>query len=118
MAFVHKMDGTPTGPTYDYSTLAALQQAADRGDASAAILLAEMSEPEQRLARGLVETFTAKAGGLMPGKTAKRAKREMKSKAAITPKPPKQSMRAMWEADRYSPDPVRRLTAERALRAL
>lgn len=122
MAFVYKSDSAPAGPSYGYSTLAALQQSADRGDASAAILLAELPEPEQRLARGLVDEFSGKAAtGSMPGKTAKRTKREMKAKAAIAPKmpkPPKTTLRDMFTRDLHDADPVRRLVAERALRSL
>ena len=118
MAHVYKMDGTPAGPVYSYSTLAALQQAADRGDASAAILIAELPGPEQRLARGLVETYAAKATGSMPGKTAKRSRREAKAKASIAPKMPKQSMKSMLKDDLRSSDPRTRLTAEALLRKM
>ena len=107
MAHIYKSDGTPAGPSYGYATLAALQQNADNGDASAAILLRELSGPDQRLARGLVDTFSGKAESA-PGKPPKRGRPK-------PPKPPKQSMRALWESDLHDPDPVRRLIAAKAL---
>lgn len=107
MAYITKSDSAPAGPVYAYSALAALQQAADRGDAAAAVTLAQLPAPEQRIARGLVTAFAGKAasGGGPP----------RKARPPKPPKPPRQSMKDMWRADLHDPDPVRRLTAARAL---
>ena len=126
MAVILKMDGSPVGPSYGYSTLAALQQSADRGDASAAILIAELAPPEQRLARALADEFSGKSESTgMYGKSGKRARSELKAKRAAQPpqlpqpQPPKEwSVKNQFKDDLRDPDPLVRLTAERALRQL
>jgi hypothetical protein len=65
-------------------------------------------------ARDSVDALLAKASGSMPGKTAKRARKEAKAKAAL-PKPPKMTMKSMLRADLASPSPLTRETARRLL---
>jgi hypothetical protein len=78
---------------------------------------------ERAEANALADGVLVKAESGGPGKTARRSKREFKAKRAaqqpqpMQPQPPKTTMRDMFKADLRDPDPVRRLVAERALRA-
>jgi hypothetical protein len=95
--------------TLTYAQLAALKQRADAGDASAGIAFAQLPQPEQRLALGLVKAFTGKA---------EKPKKQKKVKKAERSSPDNSFRVSMEYTARNSVDPAQREAAWEVLRRM